>query len=237
MMGQKIATTLEIVLVTIGVMALGILGAYVTPKESQGPAMADLSESRTDAVIADARSGYDLDTCVRDISSRTILSDQASGAPELVVLEGAPVTECFPELAQFFDAEHVGKNEVDRSTSSRSEPPASFGADMRTSVVVIPSSDTSREESPEERFDGEAMSTGTPVSIPKADEPSPSPAIPSGGSTGGSAPDLGALPPVDRFDACRVSIFGESVPENLSTEEYATFEECLNAEFPPDIKQ
>jgi hypothetical protein len=235
MSGQKIATSLEIFVVTTGMIALGSLGAFVTPKEGTTSDRAPL-EPRSERVIVDARSGYDLDTCVRDISPRTVLSESVSGAPEFIVLEGAPVTECFPELAQFMELDGE-KIKSDGGATARSKgDQGSFGADMKTSVTVLSPNVLTVATSTTGSSAPEVSTTATSgVVLVSETKTAPEVVIPSGGSTRESALDLGVVPPLDRFDACRMSMFGQSVPTALTDAETASFEACLSAEFPPTI--
>jgi hypothetical protein len=222
-MQLRIATMLEVVGVAIGIVLLGIIGGAVTPKEGEVHHLTK-KEVTPERVVERAQEGYQLDTCVRDISSHTVLSESVSGASEIIVLEGAPVTECFPGLEGFTETRVV--NGEKSKSENVSQPKIFGGGDVVTSVTVLPRGASS---SP---VLGDSAASSSAVQAQKEDIPplqaTPAPSvqtIPSGG--GGWTPSQSAIPTIDRFDACRIRIFGDAVPTTLTTEEQHAFETCL----------
>jgi hypothetical protein len=208
--------------VLVGLLFLGSLGSMVTPKRDTPPREALSSLPLAEAVVEHAQSGYQLDTCVRDISSRTVLSNQVSGKVNLVVLEGAPVTECFPGLTEFLEN---GQKSEGNGNDRLHQGGVSYGADVRTSVTVLPPTAPSAPLSSQQNSGARPIvATGTvPVSLP-ATASSSSVSGGGGASVGGPA-----VPPIsaDQFDACRIRLFGNTVPSELSDTEMQAFESCL----------
>lgn len=223
MIRLHIVTWLEVLGVLAGLISLGSIGMLVTPQGNPSRPLLPLLENQPERVIDDARAGYQVDTCVRDISPRTVLSEGASGASEFVVLEGAPVTECFPDLAEF--AAHM--REKNAGTKEENDVvPKVPGSDVRTSVHVLPP--TLTETSGQPLSTSTISATATDVIAPTPTIEPPVPSAPLGGSSGGgSGGPATQIPPVDVFDACMKEIFGQVVPKNPTPEEVRIFEECL----------
>jgi len=230
MMRLHFTTGAEAIGVFAGLIVLGFIGSTVTPRGIPERPLIPIVATSPEKIIETARSGYQIDACVRDISSRTVLSGGATGIPELIVLEGAPVTECFPDLAMFAAQMREGKEGVlgeEDGVDGRA-----FGSDIRTSVNVLPPPSTSTPLSPP----GVVTTTTVPslgsttgsIVIPTTSVPTPPSPIPTGGSSGGGA--VGSptqIPPAQVFDACRGEVFGDRIPDVPTEEETKLFEECL----------
>jgi hypothetical protein len=223
-MRLHLVTWLEVFGVLVGIVSLGSVGTLVTPKGVPSHPLLTLEENQPENVIDNARTGYQVDTCVREISPRTVLSESASGSPEFVVLEGAPVTECFPGLAEFIGEERA------RSIGTTTGLPSSRkggapGADMQTSVTVLPPLPASGPKSTSSSVTSGTSSRPTETFVVASSTPSSDAKlfVPSGGATTGG----GGIPPVSRFDACRIRLFGEVIPVTLTPAEETAFEQCL----------
>jgi hypothetical protein len=231
-MHLSLVTFAEIIGVIVGFVLLGIVGTVVTPSPPQAlpvspaPLVLDPKD-----VIAEAQEGYQVDTCVRDITRRVVLADGASGTPELILVEGAPVTECFPGLSEFIEEHTPPKAGEEKRVPER--PAGGFGPVVSTSVVVLPrSSDISTTTASA----ATASSTGEGVVVVQASSSASSQisgSVPSGGSTGWT-PNSGTIPSVSDFDACRIRLFGDVIPETLTEEEQQEFQACLSGESADD---
>jgi len=222
MIRLHLVTGIELLGVVVGLIALGSVGMLVTPQGNPSRPLLQLFENQPERVIEDARLGYQVDTCVREIAPRTILSESASGTPEVIVLEGASVTECFPDLAEFA-AQMREKNS--KTNEESGVTPRAFGSNVRTSVNVLPPTLTSSSTPPTPTT---ATPTTTDAVVPGETVQASVPPVPTGGSSGGgSAGTPTPIPPVDVFDACMKEVFGRVVPETPTPEEIRTFEECL----------
>ncbi len=227
-------TWIEGISVFIGLMLLGIIGTMITPKGVPSRPLSVFPPSSPSEIIDDARSGYQVDACVRDISPSTVLSDSLSGAPELIVLEGASVMECFPDLAEF--AAQMREENARGQSEVRPVEGRAFGSDVRTSVRVLPPAPTSTSEN-----STAVTTTTTETTIPigvgttspsSADIPVATPISTLTGESGGYSSGGGAIAPteipsVDVFEMCMTEVFGQVVPENPSPESIRAFEECL----------
>ncbi len=236
----ELVTGMEVLGVLGGIVLLGLVGTTVTPVGEPGVMLSSkdskIGVSSPENLIKEAQSGFQVETCVREISPQTVLSESVSGAPELVVLEGAPVTECFPGLSEFMDETRMQDGAPSGSPRSQGSlrDARAFGSDLSTSVVVLaPTSTLSLETTPtsspsifvdEKKTDTTATSSpSVPVIIPSG----------GGGTSGATAVGGNTIPSVDRFDTCRMKIFGEVIPTSLTAEEQSAFEACLLEDVAP----
>ncbi len=215
-----LTTHVEVIGVFLGLAFLAIVGLSVTPTSPSFSRSVSVDPVET---IRFAQEGYQLDQCVEAITPHVVLSQEKVGErAQMMVLAGEPITACFPEMAS------VSQSDNAKTLKTTKDYERSFGADVRTSVTVLPPANANSVSA--------ATTPGTPTTTPFFEDSTDFTAssttavrseehvsnIPSGGTVGEQV-----IPTIDRFEICRQQLFGDMIPETVNETEQQAFEVCL----------